>query len=80
MSESGKDFGVPGPDEIISELRRGLKIKELTGEIKPEESQDYFNEKSRILKIVAVANPNFPWERGSTQVEALRNREKELLA
>jgi len=71
---------VPGPGEILSELSAGLRIKVLEGGITSFEAQAYFNRIQRELSLFALANPGIPWDTGSTQVEALSRREKELRA
>ena len=71
---------VSGPGEVLSEFNAGLRIKVLEGEMTPFEAQDHFNRMQRELNILALANPNIPWDTGSTQVKALSRREKELRA
>ena len=78
MKEFDKGSTVPGPGEIISELAAGLRIEVLEGRISCLKAQEYFNRKQRELNLWALANPDCPWEIGSTQVRELRGREKAL--
>ncbi|OGH17437.1 MAG: hypothetical protein A3C22_03070 [Candidatus Levybacteria bacterium RIFCSPHIGHO2_02_FULL_37_10] len=80
MKEFNRASGVPGPGEILSELRVALNVQVLEGKITSSWAQEYFNETQRGLNILALANPKAPWETGSTQVRELERKERELRA
>lgn len=60
-----------GPGEVLSELALGCRKAVRQGKLTATKAQEFFDLHSRAIMIIAVANPDIPWDTGSTEVREL---------
>ena len=71
---------ISGPGEVLGEAAVGFRIKVLRGELTVVEAQEEYDRVHRLVTNQCLRFPDFPWEQGSTQRDALLEEEKRLRA